>query len=671
MAKKFFTVFNRYMKISFPVIKFTNQNNNSQINNKALPHNNQNITELSNVYYPVFKGNCLNIGDRLLSLSGIHCPSCGVQMLNPNELSELLKIAEKIKTKDEFIEFINKHIEVISPILLTNVKAFNHISTKYPDIDMFGLLCKAKANANTNLVYKLNKLSEYAGSLTETGDFSAEDIKLLTKCKEDLKQIADNPDKEQLYVKVKDILKSTIPNLEDPGKWKIYARLKQSFARSFSLRASLSNIQDEEFIAYKLIKNLLSDSAAEIKNIDYRLESENDFNKIMMCHKCGSRKNETIAGMLKPRENHPFYRYIYDLSKNFTPNMDYEEISYPLKLNGYMKKLSHGCVDAKYSSGLSNLRNKILQLNHRIDFPLTELDGVPCPGCGKETINHQHKLNIMEQIKFAKDNDELLKIVDDNKRLLRDRYLPIVEEYVDLIKKGDLSSDKIFETLQDSHIKRMGTCFDECIAYAEKLTKSKGLYVEDAGLVNVFITKIKAMKERYNSDKFFDNKKYNDLLFSTIGNMTSYSRHKYIDFLRHKMKNEFASQHLFYPDPQIAQQLDNPLKVILQEIMGKAVATKDHFISRQKQGKEETNNIIVLCKDCNNYKGSSEVFSWAKTRKNAKNNMQKYFNYIAKKVQDGELDMSYEKYLLNLQYNANKFSKGILDIKYSPDDFVV
>lgn len=662
------------MKISI-LPTLSNIHINQTKRNKPTVYN-QNITRLPNDYYtPIYFGcnKCegQTFQNQLENLSRVHCPSCGVVMLNKSEYESMLERAKNIKTTEEFTNFLNENSEHVLPAYTHLLKTFNRLVEQDSNIDFNDLLAIAKSIANKKILNHIDNNIEFLDKLVQQNELSQDDKQLIVLCKTQLDDFKS--DKKNIsYNNYKEILKNTILKTEYENKFEFYLKSKEKFMQKISERFILNyanNFETTEEKAYNLVKSIFFNSISVYSEIDKKHKGlDLHYNRILLCQSC-EKNNATVNNLLHAddakKEN--YNKYIDDIAEKAV-NDEIDDISYPITLNGFMSKISRRNLDRDSSLALRKLRTKIFYKSNPQSFDLTKLEGIPCACCGKPTITHNKKLEIFEQIEQIKTKEEYLKIIQENKEFIRKKYLPIIGNLECLLTEN-LSDGEIVDKLRKFGADRINKRLQQNVNYMNDIVNSDKHSPKNNSYIKQYIKAVNKDFLNQPYDKQFPLTEYNQLINDTIRCMDGKAKHKYIDQVRFSIKSLYSANRILYPPPNLYNKFDSPLKIILQEIFKSSVATKDHFVAKHNAGSNDDANLIVLCKGCNTYKSDAKTDSWLRRNPEFKDNIQKQADFIQDKINKGELDSSYLEYLSNIQENLYFLSQGGVEINLNSKNF--
>lgn len=672
------------MKIEFlPVWNYRNQNNNDKpLQQKAVEYNN--ITQLSNVYYVPFgcsETSKQSFGKQLEELKDVHCPSCGVKMLTREEFGKLLNEAAKLKTPKEFVDFINPYRESIIPQIRFLLNFAEKITNDNPDIDFDNMLRIIKSSANKNIIRTVGVISAQVGELSQDDTFSQSDKQRLLECKNKLDELKNTNYKQISLEAHKNIFADTIMNMEDSRNKQLYIKTKNLLAESIFSRIVWGIKPDEinsgSSIPFILTRNILAGSVSKSYTMNrYNVETQepldSNYNKILLCKRC--EKNPfAISSVLNADEvkKEHYYKYIDDVAQKVIEDK-IDDIYYPVKLNGLMRKLSRMNLDRRVSESLLKLKKKYFSMQDPREFDLTSVKGIPCANCGQDTITHDEKVLLHAKIADVKDKSEYIRIIEENKGIIRKPYLPIAERLEDLIKSDpQMSDEEILNQLRIFAKEAVNKKFKNNIHYMYKVLDSKIYQHEDIKKIEEYIDAVKQDYLNSSDDNLFIFEDYNKLIRNTIGQMNCYDKYKYIEKLKYSIKDLHTASNVLYPAQTALDKYDSALKVVLQDIFKASVATKDHFVAKKNSGADDEKNYVVLCRNCNASKSSSGVHNWLNRNPQFQENMQKQVNFITEKIKSGELDKSKINYIKDLQSNIYSLTDGKIEINFNEDDFMI
>ncbi|CCY63767.1 unknown [Clostridium sp. CAG:967] len=653
--------------------KFPLHNNNKKAENNFIPKDQLNA--IPAVYYmPINFGCCTAQDNRNYfdKVRNVHCPCCGVEMITDKEA--LIKEAENVKTASEFVEFLNKYKENI-PKKFGNYSDFaSNLLEARPELGIKDLLNISRAGANKKVEHRMQDAVEYVKACKENNDLSQKD-KLL--CDEFINQTNAFLEEDKKYPlgKYKKILQETLAKLETNNKWEIYSNAKNPVVEA-NIYKSVFNYDFERVIngeapAYLVLKNLFDFSQAVETRMLQNLseEKEEEYNTLLVCSKCSNSESNGIKKLLRAPdeiEKINYQTYIADMSREVLENRYSGSDKYPLYVNGLMKRVTKGNVDASKFLNESRFKTKIFYLNRNvIEFDPVNIDGIPCACCGKSTITHKKKVEIFEKIAEANNINEMDNIINDNNGIIREKYMPVINKFHSVVKNNpDITEDEVVKILREHTAGDIKNVMKNNLKIMHRLLKQKNLSSNDKNKINEYIAGVKNDFIDVNPKKIIDYKSYNDLISSTLKNMELKNRTEYINLVKIPVKNLLVVQTNLFPIADTAEKYKSELKVILQDIIKMSVATKDHVVARDKDGTNDLNNLIVLCKDCNQDKTNFDFKYWIHRHPEMKENLNNYARFITDKIHENVLSENYFAYLEELSDYINRITDGEIEIQY-------
>lgn len=640
------------------------KNNYNSINNKYTPlsTSENNITSISNICYrPIsFKGVEDNyLSEQLLDLKDVHCPICGTVMPDDEKIDEIMQDFKTVKNADNFVEFLARYEENIHPKFRSIVSFSKTVADSNPDMSSESLMkilssgsMKKYAAATRTTVYDINNFIE-----NNKNELSDNDILLMYKYNEEVSKMLDN--KTLNYKKYKEILQETLKNLETDKKWEIHDKVKHKvrdaslYRYIFTKPGSITGIITPETV----IKNLFDMSTAALVRVSDTIDNPNvEYNKVLECKHCKDSKMKLPYLLMHKFEgvNENFDKYIEDVSNAAINGKLYKNTSYPLKVNALTKNLGKIERDKKLNAVLSQVKNIDFQEGLKeIEFKILDFSDVPCSCCGKKTYTHSEKKQIENEIKNAKNFEEIDGIVHKYYKDIRENYKPLINEFQRIIKERPKISDEDMIKLLKSF------CNNEINKTLEKSVKR---FKDPDVLIKYSPQARQHIKEyvRLTEEKFlnlskkkpFPYSEYYGMLVKTIGKIDDFSKDKILYGMKMSVKRKYFPQVLLYGEKNTAANYDSFTKYVISTVITKAVATKDHLQASNLGGSNGKENLVVMCKDCNNEKGTDDFIYFLKHHGQFKHNFVKYLKKVNELVKSGSLT-GYDNYIHDIIKHIN------------------
>mgnify|MGYP002857726803 CR=1 FL=1 len=627
--------------------------------------------DLSKVYYRPLSFN--GISSHLEKLTNIHCPHCNVKMLTKEQFSELMKKAGEIKSKEDFFSLLNDNIEYAQPIFEKIIYNLNKLDKACPDKTLSDIFAMTRKGASKNLENVLNAQIETLKNISQDTLLPESDRQILSDCAEKMGDAISI--KDTGVNKIANILHETFSQMQFSDKWDMYNSIKTAYIKAYVPRSVLKfSNPDENIQAKSIIENIYKNSVSKVNKINDSITEDLEANTILLCSNCSKDKTKTIKNIMNvsnPKIIESYNNYLDDVSSKIltddscgiTPN-------YVRFLHGIVKRISKGNITMKSTENISRIKVKLFEDRSQLfDFNLTKHSSIPCACCGKDTITHDEKLQIFDEIFNAKNKQEILAILNKHKDIIRNYYTPFVDLFQELLTANPNISDKeIFVNLQNLANEKINRglvrneIFVKDFVLLQKLNKSDTMLAKEY-LANSADYKCIIGEE----PQMLKWAEYKSMLNNTIGKMESKNTPKFMDRLKRNIKGRFRTSLAVYPVDSTVQKFNNPIKVVAQEIIKQSVATTDHIVPLFKKGPNEMKNLLVLCKCCNQSKNSKSANVWMNDHPAFKKNINKYFEVIKSKIESGELDASYVNYLKELKTHIIEITRGRLNIEYNPN----
>ena len=663
------------MKIDFQIIKFPNNYNYNSLPNIENNMEYRNSSNIDIPYYVPFGCAEMSFDKKMESLSGVHCPSCGVKMLPKQELNEILEQGKGINNFKDYMKFIDLHKESINPKFFVILDELANTSLLLQDDNVNNIILAAKEAKNQKLEEMYERQFAYLDTLIEGEDLSESDKNLLKICEISIYELKNNKLKREIVSEYTDIIRNYIYKMESDKRIKISEHLKSEFIKEY-FQNSLYNFPqnaDKDLYGYYVLKNLLRYSSPRFVKMDDNVDESKIYNKILLCKRCEKTKKRSVNNIIKADKEHlEIYKtFISDISRKSIDGELGDEKMYPVFLHGHLRKVSSKTLDIIGTTANAMLKKPRFEINKAINFDLVDIEGIPCACCKKPTISHKNKIKLQDEIEKAKDKFEILAILNRNRDIIRWPYISIVNKFEEILKENPQATDEeVFQMLKIYSKERIKNALVNVKNYAEKQLKNNQYTYFEKICIQKYIDNVNKYYMDTNYDGTFNFYEYVQMVNNTLAPIPKIRKGKLLEVLRCTVKEKVAGQFVVHPLPKVLANYDSPLKVFAQDIIKQSVATKDHFIAKHLSGSDNPNNLIVLCKSCNQFKGNLSVYDWIKHDKRIIANFQNYFDYISDGIRSGKIDSSKIEYLKDLQMAAYDASKGKMDMAYD-SDFVI
>lgn len=615
-----------------------------------------------------------SLSDELKELDNMHCPTCGIKLLNMSEMKRLIAKSKKADTPENFVNFLQEYKESIPKKykrVLDSAEKNSQLTCVRTIPDLIDIMHDIAVISLDKAIDRIiNIIQDYKNKY----NFSDSDNVLLEEFEIRLKALDIQNDDKLLPVFQKAI-KETIRNLEYPDKEILIQNITKEilpdlfYQHLFPVR---KNCFDDEYYKKKFVQRIFDSAFSNTQKIVSTPDGEEfPANRILTCKDCwiAPPYNYLKENMKKENFENNFSKYIEEISQKILDGKLQSEKKYSLMLRGFVFKLSQGHIkiDKTKYPALKAVQNQIFEESQKIlDFDPVNQSGVPCSSCGTITLTHQEKLELMEKAKNAATISELVSILKKNEKHLDIKNKQILAEMEDILgNKPDINENELIKQLKISASAEIKKQLSGNIAVCKIM--EPGLGGQDRKYIRQYIDEVENKYLKCSYNQMFPYHDYMDLVRETIYKIQEdgIKRH-YNNKFKESVRNAYAKQTLFFPVSELVQKIGSPLKVAVQNMFKGSVATIDHFIPRNKKGENDLSNLTVMCRNCNAEKTNYSMKKWLILNPKWPQNLQNYVNEIGRMIKVGQLDISYEKYLKDLIENTTNLSEGRIHLHYVP-----
>lgn len=288
-------------------------------------------------------------------------------------------------------------------------------------------------------------------------------------------------------------------------------------------------------------------------------------------------------------------------------------------------------------------------------FELKKIVDLECSCCGKKMI----PLDVVKELAMKTEHKKGEELAHRMK--LMNKYFRPIEEEVALEiadharKNPELSISQIVKELNTENIENLELqqklVMDEIKKTILKFPKN-----EQGKLFN-FVNKSENLIELKNEEKFFKRKKFIWSLRKVLDTMEDTPLKDELINIAEALPNSESSISAFY-----AKYSRRGNYEIIYRLLTPAVATAEHIKPRSLGGRDNTANYIAECGTCNSNRASMPYNEWFKIMPQMPENLQKYVNNIAKRIEHGE-HPGYETYIPEIIESIKEETEGKLVLK--------
>ncbi len=288
-------------------------------------------------------------------------------------------------------------------------------------------------------------------------------------------------------------------------------------------------------------------------------------------------------------------------------------------------------------------------------FELKKIVDLECSCCGKKMI----PLDVVKEL-ATKTEQKKGEELAHRMKLMSKYFRPIEEEVALEIadharKNPNLSISQIVKELNAENIENL-ELQQKLVMEGIKETISK-FPKNDQGKLYNFVNKSENLIELKNDEKFFKRKKFIWSLKKVLDTLEDTPLKDELLNLAEALPNSESSISAFY-----AKYSRRGNYEIVYRLLTPAIATAEHIKPHSLGGPDNTANYIAECGTCNSNRASMPYNEWFKIMPQMPENLQKYVDNIAKRIERGE-HPGYETYIPEIIESIKEETDGKLVLK--------
>lgn len=652
-----------------------NQPANSKI---SLPHDFNERKGRSGVFYPPlaisFGCNSANpeFENELKSLHNVRCPVCNVKMLPYEDLQYIgIEIAQVEKPED-FVKVLNKHNESIPVYAKRLVEKAENLLKNMPEIETKDFVNMLSGEASRKIDSALIDGIVTLDDLQKNKCVSDSDNVLIDECKMRFEELIHNRDKRKIVPNVKRIMSETISNTQFPEKWQFYDSIKKEVIMRSNYKSLFKYENNETYKRLNvLLEKVFGNSEINLRKIEEKMPyiPDKNFNVIMLCKSCNFDKPALPSAVHHAGEevNKNFSNYLSDISGEIlNGNIETNKL-YPMEVNGFLKKISKGKLDPFQDKNLiQELRRKNFKdFRVEVDFKPVSLNGMICACCGNKVLTHEEKVELMENIRTAKDLKSVVSVTKSADKYIHKKFKPlllIAEQGVN----DNATEREIMYNMKLHEQQKINAALEKSIEKLERILLPRNLPEYKTKHVEELKKLIKTKYYNYDFLKQFPYDEFKSDLKNAIKNLDQNDTARLVIIAKEPVRTAASEQLLVFPLNSTTHKLHSVLKCVMQDIVKRSTATIDHLQPKNKGGSNDLENLVVLCDDCNQRKTDYEFPTWLKLNPQMKENYKKYFYKIEESLALGKLK-GYEEYLVKQRRYIKDLSGWVIDVNFNSD----
>lgn len=609
-----------------------------------------------------FAGASNNLQVQLLDLDGVHCPCCGESMISNSKTGEILKKASRAKSLTDYAGILVQNKEYFHKKYHPLINSINGLSKKAPEKTIPEALQIVRNGSFKLVIGAMHKQGHYLNELLETEKLSASD-QIKIKCFADyLNNITLIPKKKEYDEKFHE----TFDNLDSADKKKFAYLVNNSIMSAYNCRGvffyepeQLKGLSPQAFI----VKRMLSYSQNTLKKVFENKSDSLGYNNILICGECAPRYKTFNYIKNAPLGKERLEQYIQDISDAISKNKLSDNNKYvydfikAVNVSGKMKLTRNNVSGAAQSK---------IFYERRRNYMFEQYEGIPCAGCGTETITHDQKIKLFNEIKKCENIHELKNLVKVNSNHITRDLRILVERFDDIIDNNpDISVRELMKALQKTGKDDLSKHMINVCDNIKTFVNNNDFNFIEKEIVNDFIFWVQqeCVDMPYGQEFRYDN--FNKMIEDTLGTLHNSNRARLIDIAKAGLKDVYLEDFILHPPADLAKQAGGEVNSMFQNIFKMSVITVDHMDALALGGSDEYFNKIGYCKCCNNKKGKKPLHIWAALHPEVNENLPKHLKFISGIIKREHIKEMYD-YPEQAARQAIRLAKGKIHI---PTDY--
>ena len=287
-------------------------------------------------------------------------------------------------------------------------------------------------------------------------------------------------------------------------------------------------------------------------------------------------------------------------------------------------------------------------------FELKNLYNIPCPVCSIPMIR-RNQIDDFVSSTQNKTGEELISILLKYQKYFHDIESQAAEIIIQEARKNPkeniqqivsrMASSKLAD-LKESQLSKL----DDIRKYASNNGLSSQEQRAFNAILDEYIAKIEHGDKKINFDEM------SEKISSIIKKSPSLKKRISKDIKKIPKEEEGAEQ-FFKKHGQKSQ------AEIASRLVTPAFATCEHVVPKTAGGRNNTENYLAQCEECNSKRGDKPFFDWTLANPMFQRNFKTYVDVIAQRLESGEISPKYHTYLSDITYTVKKESNGRIQVK--------
>ncbi len=612
--------------------------------------------------FEVSKSNAPSYLSQATDINGIHCPRCGTAMLTEKEFQTILDKASEVETASDFSELVNEYKDYVPSGMHKILRRHETIDNDFKQY--FNKLNKGAFLKHKDAVDKSNNyLLEFSKSQSqenqeEIQQFVSEIKPTISSYNYNKKLIPVLKNCNMNKAEYIEILNNTVLSLKKSSDYLYVFKIPDIEEKSPS---EIAKIMAGRIFSKSLVNH------GKISNI---FELDNPNNEILTCHSCAQKSGKTFlipTDLEDPALKENIRKYLQDISVKLGHRNLETNSSYIYYLTTFIDRISRH--EITFSTDEINTIKKLNQIasRHNEFEPISQTKtDIPCAGCGSTLLPHEIKQKIEHELAHRSTIKGYIGILKEY-----DKYIgEYARENADLVIKlaeenPDISKQELVELVQYHADKNAE---EELLKAFKDFSKARSYILQTRPLAEVqnYDKIAKAIFEYISSGKL--KKDFNYMSFVSEG-LKDFDFDKNMPVFLYTFLNKIKiicnKNTIVKYNEQDMQKDKDPLQTIIYKIFNSDLATADHLVAKKKGGENNKNNMIGLCKFCNQViKGGKQIFPWLIQNPKARIYFPLQLRTINDMAKRGELE-GYEDWAQNIIDLVKEETRGKFDFSDS------
>lgn len=293
------------------------------------------------------------------------------------------------------------------------------------------------------------------------------------------------------------------------------------------------------------------------------------------------------------------------------------------------------------------------------DFQITHFSDIPCPACGKKTLNIEKYTEILNELSSSNEND-YLEILKKYKEYMRPVEESVFNEIYELSKKDGASTDirTLVVSLRDKKLPILQNA--QMRQVKKMMALAKTLPADERMVLQGKIKKLRHHIRKTNAEAPFRRK----ILIDRISKIKIRNPNQY-QKLQKIAKNfptsfDINSAWIVKYSGKHGQNEDWTSLQIAQRFLASSVASTDHILAYSiENNHDDISNYIAMHNACNSRKGDKPFLQWIyEDKKNRMNFLNNYFKKVESLIDNEITDEKYKSYVTFVKETISKTTSG-------------